>query len=96
MSNTVRRNKGKPMSKNWFKYTYKKGVVYETPEKEYEKKIAIYHSDKSKWAYSVSHWFRNNIEHGHRSRTRQEFSKFLKDTDYEVQIRNKPRLPWWD
>ncbi len=96
MSKTVRRNKGKPMPKDWFKYTYKKGFFYETPEEEYKKKVAIYHSDKAKWAYHVSHWFRNDVEHGHRALIRQELSKFYKDTDYEVQVRNKPRLPWWD
>jgi hypothetical protein len=109
MSKTIRRKqaiKYDPYNQGWFKDTIwlrsKYGGRYQydikCDEKELKKRVAKYHSDHFFKCNigNTPRYFRRNEHRTHRMNVKEEFAKYFKNNEYEIQIRANPRWDWWD
>ena len=98
MSRTVRRKGGrKPF---WYPdyvlelvdgiWTWTRG---EGPE--HEKALKRYHADRD-YHDTAPAWWRRMHWQEFRAQARQEITRYCKNEEHEVQIRNNPRWEWWD
>jgi hypothetical protein len=88
MARTIRRKSGE----QWYKPYSVQGYT----EEELAVKKRRFHMDLYYSWNSPSPWFRNMVERQHRMSTKTQLAKFYKDLDYEIQLKNKPQMPYWD
>lgn len=61
------------------------------------KQLRWWHEDKkANWGARPPKPFRMEHEAQHRSDSRQQLARWAREPDFEVQIRRKPVLPYWD
>lgn len=64
---------------------------------ERAKQLRWWHEDKSRyWGARPPKPFRMEHEAAHRGNSRQQLARWVREPDFEVQIRRKPVLPYWD
>lgn len=96
MSRTIRRKSGK--EPRWVRTTWSWpfGGRIKMEGKELQKSLVKYHSD---WGYgrnSPSKWFRSREEATFRSQNKVQLARFYKDFEYEVIMKSKYKMPYWD
>lgn len=62
---------------------------------ELKKALAIYHSDRD-YNASPTPWWRKNEWRKIKAQEKQELIRWMKNPDYEVQMHEQPKWPWWD
>jgi hypothetical protein len=81
----------------WTDRRYLLKVQKDPNSKEAKQRIAMFHSDSKKyfWDYRGPGWFHNITQRSYRTLVRKEIYKFLKDEEYEIQLRRKPHREYW-
>lgn len=95
MSRTIRRKHYVPswVTSDW---THDRGH-FELEGEELRKALRWWHEDKScNWGARPPKSFRQEYESIHRMKAKTELSRFGKNDEYEVQLRQKARLGYWD
>ena len=67
--------------------------------KEGKKALARFHSDAKHFLYEWKgpNWFHNMYaQRPYRRDCKKQIKKFMRNPDYEIQIRNKPYREYWD
>jgi hypothetical protein len=105
MSRTIRRKNSKPHK--FLTHTWERAedtwVWYYVEREDAERRLAQYYSDQgSHWHWFSRHkanpgvWAKRFWQKVYRQDSRNQLRKFSLDEEFEVQIRNKPRYPWYD
>lgn len=99
MSRTYRRKHGE--SPFWARTTCgydSEGIWRRVPLEgdELVKSVAKYHSDSGFGHGGPSKWFKTITHREFKRKSKEEIIRYYKDEEYEVQILNNPRWPYWD
>lgn len=102
MSKTIRRKNSHEIKRELRDYDFhvsKYGgefiVRTQAEGEERKRRLARYHSD-AHFGWSAPKYEREVTHAAHRAKAKTEIVKYYKDKDYEIQIRQNPRWPYWD
>lgn len=102
MSRTIRRKNGHDLYyvlTDWVYIDGKYGGKFHqdiaVKGKEKAKRAARYHSDaRVGWSAPL---YERKLQHAtHRMKSKTELIRYKENSEYEVQIHNNPRWPWWN